>query len=152
MSPFEINFIDYDQFYFADCLKLFDENCPQYFAENERQDYSRFLESEPIGYFVIKQGGNIIAAFGLIVSITTKLKRARLSWILVSPCAQGKGTGLAMMHHVQQLAGKQGVGIIDIAASHLSAPFFWKFGAIKLAEHKDGWGEGMHRVDMELKV
>lgn len=152
MSSFEINFIDYDHVHFTDCLQLFDENCPQYFAENEKQDYSRFLESKPTGYFVVNSGKNILAAFGLIISTNTKPRQARLSWILVSPSAKGRGIGLAMMNHVRQFAGEQSVGIIDIAASHLSAPFFVKFGAVKLAEHSDGWGQGMHRVDMQLKV
>ncbi|CCQ10838.1 hypothetical protein PALB_17120 [Pseudoalteromonas luteoviolacea B = ATCC 29581] len=40
--------------------------------------------------------------------------------------------------------------VIDIAASHLSAPFFEKFGEKTIKEITDGWGLDMHRVDMEL--
>jgi hypothetical protein len=41
-----------------------------------------------------------------------------------------------------------GGGRVKIAASHLSAPFFAKFGAVPLRTTDDGWGPGMHRVDM----
>ena len=41
---------------------------------------------------------------------------------------------------------------IKIAASHLSAPFFAKYGAVELNHIPDGWGEDMHRIDMELNL
>jgi hypothetical protein len=41
---------------------------------------------------------------------------------------------------------------IRIAASHRSAPFFARFGAETVRETPDGWGPGMHRIDMELTV
>ena len=41
---------------------------------------------------------------------------------------------------------------IKIAANHLSAPFFAKFGAKTVLETKDGWAPDMHRVDMELHL
>ena len=40
--------------------------------------------------------------------------------------------------------------LIEIAASHKSAPFFAKFGATVTAHTVDGWGNGMDRIDMEL--
>ena len=39
---------------------------------------------------------------------------------------------------------------VSIAASHKSAPFFARFGARIVETTPDGWGPGMHRVDMEL--
>jgi hypothetical protein len=47
---------------------------------------------------------------------------------------------------------KLGCVAIDIAASHLSAPFFTRFGAKEVRCTKDGWGAGMHRVDMLLPL
>ena len=29
------------------CLKLFDANCPEFFAPNERVDYAEFLDASP---------------------------------------------------------------------------------------------------------
>jgi hypothetical protein len=42
--------------------------------------------------------------------------------------------------------------MLDVAASQHSAPFFARFGARELARTDDGWGPGMHRVDMELPL
>ena len=51
---------------------------------------------------------------------------------------------------VKELAEVKGVVAIDIAASHLSAPSFGKYGAKALRTIRNGWGSNMHRIDMEL--
>ena len=70
-----------------------------------------------------------------------------LRWILIDPAAQGRGVGSAMMTRVLEIGDGRA---ISIAASHKSAPFFARFGARVVEETPDGWGPGMHRVDMEL--
>ena len=62
------------------------------------------------------------------------------------------GIGSAMMQRALAQAGDLGLKQIVIAASHLSAPFFVKFGAVVVSETHDGWGPGMHRWDMELHL
>jgi len=127
---------------------LFEENCPKYFSENERSDYIEFLESTPTSYFVGIQENKVLSAFG--VTTTQSRERARLSWIMVSSNAKGYGLGMTMMNQAKLICVQNKVSIVDIAASHLSAPFFAKFGAEKLNEIPHGWGAGMHRIDMEL--
>ena len=78
--------------------------------------------------------------------------RARLNWILIYPTEHGRGIGSAMMRRALELANQQALGVISIAASHLSAPFFAKFGAIVIVETPNGWGPGMHRIDMTLST
>ena len=145
-----IKILNYDEFYFHSCLKLFDENCPSYFAENEKEDYIDFLKVNPPGYFVGTIESCIVSAFGLIAELDAS--RGRLSWILASPESKGKGLGGKMMAFVKNSAIEKELVAIDIAASHLSAPFFKKFGAEELKKTNDGWGQGMHRIDMELKL
>jgi hypothetical protein len=41
---------------------------------------------------------------------------------------------------------------VDIAASQKSAAFFARFGAVTLKVVDNGWGTGMHRIDMELPL
>ena len=55
-----------------------------------------------------------------------------------------------MVSYAKKMAKDSNMKVIDIAASHLSAPFFEKFGAKTIKEITDGWGLDMHRVDMEL--
>lgn len=47
------------------CMALFDENCPDYFAPNERTDYQEYLQQQGEEYFVYEHDGHIISAFGL---------------------------------------------------------------------------------------
>jgi len=130
------------------CLELFDANCPEFFAPNERNDYVRFLDAEPKGYEACIVGDRIAGAFGLIAG---DARRMHLNWILLDPKFQGLGIGSAIMSRIATLARDAGTDVIDIAASHKSAPFFAKFGAVATATIRDGWGPGMYRVDMEFR-
>jgi hypothetical protein len=60
---------------------------------------------------------------------------------------QGAGIGTAIMERVQKSSSSSG-SIVEIAASHKSAPFFARFGARETARIEHGWAPGMHRVDM----
>jgi len=131
------------------CLGLFDANCPEFFAPNERTDYENFLETNPNGYELCFAEGSVVGAFGLIGDST---QRRDLNWILLSPSSQGLGIGASIMDRVVHNARESGVRIIRIAASHKSAPFFARFGAIEVTITNNGWGPGIHRVDMELRL
>jgi N-acetylglutamate synthase-like GNAT family acetyltransferase len=130
-------------------MGIFDANCPEFFAPNERQDYLGFLEGEPDGYEVCKVEGRVCGAFGLFAD-SQDVKR--LNWILIDPHAQGIGVGSKIMQRVMESGHQSQTRVVKIAASHKSAAFFARFGAIVISSTKDGWGPGMDRVDMELKL
>lgn len=129
------------------CLELFDENTPEFFAPNERPDYASFLDSCPDKYELCFIDDSIAGAFGLLGN---GLHRRSLNWILLSPARQGLGIGTAIMSRVMDLARSSNLRLVEIAASHKSAPFFAKFGAIEVSVTDNGWGPGMHRVDMVI--
>ncbi|NQZ79701.1 MAG: GNAT family N-acetyltransferase [Colwellia sp.] len=131
------------------CMSIFDANCPKYFATNERSDYAQFLDSMPEEYDVFLSSGVIVGAFGLIGNDS---EYKSINWILISPDSQGLGIGSIFMKRAISLANNAEIKHIKIAASHLSAPFFSKYGAVKVLEIKNGWGPDMHRIDMELMV
>lgn len=130
------------------CLHLFDANCPRFFAPNERSDYETFLDEKGGGYEVCLLEGRVVGGFGVLPEGPTGLA---LRWILLSPELQGHGIGSAIMRRVFDQVKAHGPDArLHIGASHLSAPFFARFGARELARYPDGWGPEMHRVDMEL--
>ena len=131
------------------CMSLFDANCPDFFAPNERPDYVEFLDGTPEGYEVCKVDGRVCGAFGLIAD-GQDIKR--LNWILIDPRMQGLGVGSKIMKRVVRSGRQSQTRIVKIAASHKSATFFARFGAIVISSTKDGWGPGMDRVDMELAL
>jgi len=130
------------------CLALFDANCPRFFAPEERTDYAAYLE-RVAGYRVCEVENAVRGAFGVAPGLPG---RAHLNWILVDPAAQRLGVGRAMMQAAIDAARGLGASGLDIAASQHSAPFFARFGARELSYVPDGWGPGMHRIDMELEI
>ena len=145
-----ISFRDFQPADIDSCLALFDLNSPAFFAPNERQDYFQFLEWVKHGYFLGMLDQAIVATYGLY--FTADKTRAQLAWIIVSPHLQGSGIGSEMMHRVLSKARAECAKVLEIKASHLSAPFFAKFGAVGDPLIPDGWGKGMHRIDMNLPL
>jgi GNAT superfamily N-acetyltransferase len=145
----EITFRPYSSDDKSTCVEIFDANCPGFFAPNERAEYVRFLDAAPKAYQLCLLDGQVAGAFGLCGD---GIDRRSLNWIMLNPRFHGRGAGRAIMAHVVAQAISIGVAVVDIAASHVSAPFFAKFGAVSTGETPHGWGPGMHRVDMELKV
>ena len=130
------------------CLSIFDANCPDFFAPNERGDYATFLDDAPAGYEVCEIAGRVVGACGLIRHDDGS---GSLNWILIDPDTQGSGIGSAMMERVVSLARSSGLASLNIAASHKSAAFFERFGAVVTERIADGWGPGMDRVNMTLR-
>jgi len=132
----------------AACLALFDANCPENFAPGERDDFAHYLASVSGEYRVVLLDDRVVGAFGLHVA---EPGRAVLHWILFSPAVQGRGLGSAVMSRVLDEMKAGAVRTLQIGASHRSAPFFARFGAVATRTTPDGWGPGMHRVDMVLE-
>ena len=141
-------------------LGIFDANCPAFFAANEREDFDAFLRAiEPdasaafddgYGYVVVEDDGVIVGAHG--VRPDEASHGCRLTWILFSPAAQGRGHGRRVMDRVLGVARRYDATNVGIAASNKSAPFFARFGAVAERVTPDGWGPGLDRVDMRLDV
>lgn len=131
------------------CLSIFDANCPEFFAPSERDDYASFLAADTEGYEICVVDELVAGAFGLVGESGRTMS---LNWILLSPQSHGLGVGSAIMHRVVDLGRASGLRMVSIAASHKSAPFFAKFGAVETEVTNNGWGPGMDRVDMELHL
>ncbi len=129
------------------CLALFDENCPEYFALNERDDYAAFLDHRAENYLVCVLADRLVGAYGLY---PVNGGGAALHWILLSPSVHGMGLGSIIMNRLVGQVRAGGLLPLLISASHKSAPFFARFGAVETSTTPDGWGPGMHRVEMQL--
>jgi GNAT superfamily N-acetyltransferase len=130
-------------------LAIFDANTPAFFAANERADFVAYLDRHAVPYAVCVLDDVVVAGFAVAPGTPG---RAHLNWILVDPAAQGGGIGSAMMTAARERAAGLDAAIVDIAASQHSAPFFARHGAQALRRIDDGWGPGMHRIDMALPL
>ena len=131
----------------AECLRLFDENCPEFFAPNERENYIDFLTHDSKDYVVASSEDKILAAYGFHL---LPENAAALHWILLSRSSQGQGLGSLIMSGVLSQMRDSNRSPLYISASHKSAPFFSRFGAIEISRQPDGWGSGLHRVEMRI--
>ena len=131
------------------CLAIFDANCPEFFAPNERDDYLGFLDSGSDGYEVCLLNDRVAGAFGVFAREEDSVS---LNWILLDPDAQGVGIGSKIMTRAIEAAGSHDAKALAIAASHKSAPFFERFGAVAQEFTEHGWGPDMHRIDMSLPI
>jgi len=142
-------FVAYNPKHRLACLTIFQLNCPEWFAVNEREDYENYLTSKPVGYELLEIEKHIVGAFGLQVASPGT---GELHWILLDPKVQGIGLGKMMLIRASNKAQKENLSRINIAASHLSAPFFGKYGAKSISRIKNGWGIGMHREPHQNRV
>ena len=145
----DLSFRPYRSADFADCLDIFDANCPEYFAPNERDEYAAFLAGAPDAYTVCELNDSAVGAFGLSDDGDDAW---RINWILVRPDAQGHGVGSLVMERALQGARTSGAGLLRIATSPRSEGFFVRFGARPVSRLENGWGPGLDRVDMELAL
>ena len=148
-----MGFKPYSQDNMAACLELFDLNCPRFFAREERSDYSYFLQQLPDSrsthnvYLLGWREQRLIACFGVArVSSET----CALTWIMVHPEYQRQRCGEEMMAQLFTLAAAADYRKVVVSTSQHADQFFARFGAITLRSQNDGWGPGMHRVDMEI--
>jgi ribosomal protein S18 acetylase RimI-like enzyme len=145
-----IRFRQYSAADFDDCLVIFDGNCPEYFALNERQDYAQYLADNPAGYEVYLVRDRIMGACG--TWIDPENQHGHISWIMIDPAGQGGGIGTCMMNRVLGKFRAERVPVVRIAASQKSAPFFARFGAVEISRTAEGWGPGLDRVEMQLQI
>jgi GNAT superfamily N-acetyltransferase len=130
------------------CFRIFDANCPESFAPNERADLSEFLRAPPAGYEVALAGDRVVGAFGVF----PEADGPHLRWIMLAPEAKGRGLGRQMIARAQAAVRARGEKRLHLATSHVADAFFAKLGAVEIRRTPDGWGPGMHRVDMVLPV
>lgn len=144
------------------CLAIFDSNTPPYFDSEERPPFATWLEQIGLGklaysntdfehYEVAELDGQIIACAGFY--IVHKEKVARMAWGMVHRAHHGKGVGSAHLKrriHImqEQYAGYQ----IDLGTSQHTYPFYAKQGFEVTAYFPNGYGEGIDRYDMILRI
>ncbi|HWA28649.1 MAG TPA: GNAT family N-acetyltransferase [Lacunisphaera sp.] len=145
-EPF--SFRPYDERDREACFRIFDANCPAFFAPSERADLAEFLAVPPAGYEVAVDDTGVVGAFG----VRRESGGLHLRWIMIAPAAQGRGLGRAMVARALSAVRAEGGNALHIATSHQSEAFFARFGAIEVRRTPDGWGPGMHRVDLVLPV
>lgn len=145
MKTPKLKFQNYTPSKFEECLELFELNCPAYFAEEERKDFRKFLEYERDIYLLGYENDSLVCCFGMTEH---NIDLCSLSWIMVHPNHHKNGYGDEMMSYFISYANEKNKKTALISTSQYANNFFEKYGAKEIAFVENGWGKGMHKIDM----
>jgi ribosomal-protein-alanine N-acetyltransferase len=128
---------------------IFLKNVPDYFAPEELEDLSDYLQIHHEAYFVILKGDCIVASGGYHFQNS---KKARLSWDFVSPAYHGQGLGRTLIHYCLDEIRKHDPTEIEVWTSQLAFGFYASFGFETIEIKDDFWAKGLHLRRMKLVV
>ncbi|RMC34713.1 GNAT family N-acetyltransferase [Paracoccus alkanivorans] len=150
----EISSRPYDADDFSACLAIFDSNLPTYFAPEERAQFCEFLENLGIRgrtYLVLTGNGSVVACGGLLADEVQG--RASLEWGMVDHALHGQGLGTGLMQARLALANSiPGIAELTIETSQHSRGFYERFGFTLSRITPDGFGPGLDRWSMALRL
>lgn len=131
------------------CLALFDTNVPRYFAAHERADFGRFLDALPGPYFVVEDGGAIVACGGYAAESEPGV--VALCWGMVDGSRHRRGIGsLLTAERVRRAAADGACDAVTIRTSQHTAAFYARFGFVATRTVADGHAPGIDLVEMRL--
>ena len=149
MGKPNLRFQEYAAPNYHDCMELFERNCPSFFAEEEREDFIEFLESDSDNFLLGYEESTFVCCFG-IEDHSEEVSSIR--WMMVHPNFHHGGYGNAMMSYFMRYVRERGTEKILIATSQHASAFFEKYGASQLDAIEDGWGKGMHKINMQITL
>lgn len=136
-----------------DCLALFDGNVPAFFAPSERRDFEHFLARQAMegAYQVLERDGRVVGCGGL--AIEKDGMTAGLCWGMVDRELQGIGLGRMLTElRLRSAAAIPGVMQVRLDTSQHTQGFYALLGFQVLRITQDGYGPGLDRWDMLLRI
>lgn len=133
------------------CLSIFDSNVPDYFVDNERQEYLEWLdETDRAPYYVLSLGNEIVAAGGIYVDNEKNV--AGLAWGMVDNSKHKQGLGRLLTVHRLQLMDQLYPDLDQhLETSQLTEAFYKKFGFETIERVPEGFGPGLDNCKMRKK-
>ena len=148
--PVELmNIIQYTNLDFENCVGLFVSNRDKYFGDGERSEYIEFLNTEALegNYFVVKENSNTVAAGGF----SSYQDVYSLDWGMVDRRKHGQGIGSRLtefrINKIRQLSDK---ARIKLCTSQHTVGFYEKFGFRIVNITENGYGQDLHKYELEL--
>lgn len=138
-----------------DCIEVFKSNVPDYFANQEIQDFENFLANiekgkENVRFYVVQYNQKIIGCGGFVKMNDDSL--FALAWGLVHKDFHGRGFGEKLLQHrIEQIKQIKPKFSLEIDTTQYSKGFFEKHGFRTTKVTYDYYTIGMHRHDMILE-
>ncbi len=137
------------------CVDVLRCNVPDYALPHEVAEYAEWLARatarDEVRYAVVERDGAVLACGGLARAETAPV--ATLCWGLVRRERHGEGLGTALLRaRLRWAAEDDGVDLVAMDTSPRTVGFFARFGFRVVATTPNGYGPGLDRLDLELRL
>lgn len=147
----KVTFREYTPADRAGCLDVFDSNIPEFFSDEEREDFIDFLGRLPGRYGVVVDSTGRILGCGGVARSRTDPRRVDLTWGMIHKALHRNGIGRVLTRaRLDWIEAMPDVDVVDLNTSHLTEGFYEKFGFRTVKRIMDGYRPGLDRCDMEL--
>ena len=129
-------------------MNLIGLNTPRFFAKEEADDLSRYLDKEIELYYVLSVDNKIVGCGG--INFAENKTVGKISWDIIHPDFQGRSLGtLLLKHRLEVLQSIESIRKITVRTSQVAYKFYEKQGFILHEIKKDYWAEGFDMYYME---
>ena len=129
-------------------MNLIGLNTPRFFAKEEADDLSRYLDKEIELYYVLSVDKKIVGCGG--INFAENKTVGKISWDIIHPDFQGRSLGtLLLKHRLEVLQSIESVRKITVRTSQVAYKFYEKQGFILHEIKKDYWAESFDMYYME---
>lgn len=152
MKTTEFNIRSYQPEDINSVLAIFDELCPEYFAQEEKQDLIEYLSHKREAYFVVQENNSkkIVGSGGFNLIENNSI--ARLSWDMIHPNFHGQKLGTFLINfRISKLRLLSNQLKITVRTSQMAYKFYASCGFLLKEIEKDYWAKGFDLYYMELE-
>jgi len=133
------------------CLAVLESNTPDFFLPEEEADFAVFLDRLQCRFFLVEDGGKVLACGGYHVQPDTGT--AKLDWGMVSRTRHLRGLGrLLLVARLYHLATETPAKRVTLNTSQYSRGFFEREGFVVVSITPDSYGPGIHLHEMQLDL
>ncbi|MEY8592937.1 GNAT family N-acetyltransferase [Butyricimonas hominis] len=129
-------------------MNLIRLNTPEYFAPEEEDDFSNYLDNERELYYVLLFNEKIVGCGG--INFAENKTIGKISWDILHPEYQGKSLGTRLLEYrIEKLESIKSVQKITVRTSQVAYQFYEKQGFELKEIKKDYWAKGFDMYKME---
>lgn len=131
-------------------MNLIKLNTPTFFAEEESDDLSKYLDTEIELYYVLIFGEKIVGCGG--INFAENRTIGKISWDIIHPDYQGKSLGTKLLkYRIDILKACPNVRKITVRTSQLAYKFYEKQGFVLNEIKQNYWADGFDMYAMQYK-
>ena len=142
--------LNYDPKYKQQCIGIFESNIPKFFLPKELPACKEYFASIiASNYWVLEHQNEIIASGGIGIDGHA----GRMHYGMVRNDWHKKGIGTRLFEfRLGKLIENPNIATIGLDTCQHNPNFFRRFGFVETSVKENGYGPGLHRIDMELKI